>query len=251
MICVGVYCNDITHSWLQFVTVIKHGVHCKGANRTVSVETDNLQSLCLILHACIHLSVWCHDSLQVMLKFQVHILETVNLKEIMDSVSHILRPFFRAMAVCWSLSITMIESYSSSGSVSAVSLSRFSSGHSAAYESTISWISASFKQEKTFLEKTLQANMRIFFQHTGWKIPEVFNCFKPHCLPAANATGRCPRPSLKLSFQRWNNWWSSYYLVYILISKLNKNFTLQNLECAWRVNSSNFQLLSAHNTCVS
>ena len=96
MICVGVYCNDITHSWLQFVTVIKHGVHCKGANRTVSVETDNLQSLCLILHACIHLSVWCHDSLQVMLKFQVHILETVNLKEIMDSSQPYLEAFLQS-----------------------------------------------------------------------------------------------------------------------------------------------------------
>jgi hypothetical protein len=45
---------------------------------------------CSLLHVSIHLSVWYHDILQIMIKFQAFIHKTVDLKEMTDHVlSHL------------------------------------------------------------------------------------------------------------------------------------------------------------------
>ena len=54
------------------------------------LKKDTIFNHCLLLHICIHLSVWCHDTLQIMLKFQASIHKTVYLKEMTHHVlSHL------------------------------------------------------------------------------------------------------------------------------------------------------------------
>ena len=64
--------------------------------RRTAGETENLlkkdmiYNHCLLLRVCIHLSVWCRDILQIMLKFQASIHKTVDLKGMTDHVlSHL------------------------------------------------------------------------------------------------------------------------------------------------------------------
>lgn len=74
---------------------VSYHIDAMTDQRTVG-ETENLlkkdmiYNHCLLLHACIHLSVWCHDILQIMPKFQASIHKTVDLKGMTDHVlSHL------------------------------------------------------------------------------------------------------------------------------------------------------------------
>jgi len=57
-------------------------VHGKVAHRTFRKESDDLRSLCFLLHIPIHCLVCCHDSLPLKLKF---LAPTVNLIEMVKS----------------------------------------------------------------------------------------------------------------------------------------------------------------------
>lgn len=75
-------------SWLKLVRVIvQHTVHGSRGYRRLD-DQMNITCSAFFCMSFIHLLVWCHDRLHIVLKLQEYIHENVDLKEIINYIIH-------------------------------------------------------------------------------------------------------------------------------------------------------------------